>query len=213
MKHLISKYIDHSNFNEISVLIDTFDKHVIDCVNWTAFSDKPKVEFSLAYSKDYLFLKYFVKEDYSIANTDFDNGPVWQDSCVEFFVSLDGGKNYYNFEFNCIGKCLLAYGAGRNNREFASDDILKSIIRIPSLPVQCFAETTLPEAWTLFVAIPLKAFFREMNQSINFENITANFYKCADGLSKPHYLSFFPIKTPQPDFHQPTYFEKIAFNF
>ena len=29
-----------------------------------------------------------------------------------------------------------------------------------------------------------------------------NIYKCGDGLKKPHFISLFPIDTPEPDFHR-----------
>ena len=33
-----------------------------------------------------------------------------------------------------------------------------------------------------------------------------NLYKCGDNLSHPHFLSWQPIDTPQPDFHRPEFF-------
>lgn len=37
----------------------------------------------------------------------------------------------------------------------------------------------------------------------------ANFYKCGDGLTVPHYLSWSPIVTEKPDFHRPEFFNQI----
>jgi hypothetical protein len=39
----------------------------------------------------------------------------------------------------------------------------------------------------------------------------ANFYKCGDKLKQPHYLSWKPVLTSNPDFHQPKYFGEISF--
>ncbi|MDE6137165.1 MAG: hypothetical protein K2F97_06800, partial [Muribaculaceae bacterium] len=36
-----------------------------------------------------------------------------------------------------------------------------------------------------------------------------NFYKCASATSQPHYLSWNPIDTPEPDFHRPEFFGKL----
>ncbi|MCF6356434.1 MAG: hypothetical protein L3J54_01390 [Draconibacterium sp.] len=49
------------------------------------------------------------------------NGEVYKDSTVEFFISVDE-KNYYNFEFSCIGVTHLAEREISNNRNFG--DIL-----------------------------------------------------------------------------------------
>ncbi len=39
--------------------------------------------------------------------------------------------------------------------------------------------------------------------------LMGNFYKCADRTSSPHFLSWAPISTPEPDFHRPEFFSKI----
>ncbi|MDE7147331.1 MAG: hypothetical protein K2O20_02960, partial [Duncaniella sp.] len=39
--------------------------------------------------------------------------------------------------------------------------------------------------------------------------LRGNFYKCASGTSQPHYLSWTPVPTPEPDFHQPQHFGQI----
>ena len=38
-----------------------------------------------------------------------------------------------------------------------------------------------------------------------------NFYKCGDGLPVPHFVSWAPIDTPNPDFHRPEFFDTICF--
>ena len=39
----------------------------------------------------------------------------------------------------------------------------------------------------------------------------ANFYKCADESSHPHWITWSPIDNPTPDFHLPDYFGKLVF--
>lgn len=56
-----------------------------------------------------ILLEYTVAEDYIRAMAKEDNGPVWEDSCVEMFITFDN-LNYYNIECNCCGKVLLACG-------------------------------------------------------------------------------------------------------
>ena len=73
----------------------------IDIVNWKEFSYKPRENLFIAYTEKEIILKYRVTEKYvSALHTDINN-PVYEDSCVEFFISTGNGF-YYNIEFNCI---------------------------------------------------------------------------------------------------------------
>lgn len=64
-------------------------------------------------------------------------------------------------------------------------------------------------AWNLLVAIPFELIGLDGNNLP--EKLYANFYKCADGTSLPHYLSWSPIETEKPDFHRPDFFGEIYF--
>ncbi|MDE6269894.1 MAG: hypothetical protein K2M12_03440, partial [Muribaculaceae bacterium] len=44
------------------------------------------------------------------------------------------------------------------------------------------------------------------------KQLRANFYKCGDLLSTPHFLSWNRVDTPHPDFHRPEYFGAIKFD-
>ena len=39
----------------------------------------------------------------------------------------------------------------------------------------------------------------------------ANFYKCADASSHPHWLTWAPVDWPQPDFHRKEFFGTLVF--
>jgi hypothetical protein len=39
----------------------------------------------------------------------------------------------------------------------------------------------------------------------------ANFYKCGDKTSHPHWLTWNPVDKPRPDFHLPQYFGTLVF--
>ena len=41
------------------------------------------------------------------------------------------------------------------------------------------------------------------------EKLRANFYKCGDCTAHPHFLSWSPIDTPNPDFHRPDFFGEL----
>ena len=79
----------------------------IACCNWAAeYPYAPEVTFRMFHTGDYLMLRFDVAERYTAARVTEDNGRVWTDSCVEFFIAPDQGL-YYNFETTCIGRLLL----------------------------------------------------------------------------------------------------------
>lgn len=183
--------------------------HPISCINWPeSFSYRPRAGFRIAHNQDELFIQFTVLEDCTMALITEDNGEVWTDSCVEFFLALDD-TGYYNFEFNCIGKALLGFRQERPNPTHAPKDIMDSIKRFSTLGIKNFKEKKIKDMWQLTVAIPATALFRHDIKSWNQLSPRINIYKCGDKLSKPHYLSWQPIDTPKPNFHVPEYFVKV----
>ena len=101
--------------------------HSIDVVNWKDYPYKPEVSFRIAHTGHEILLHYKVKEASVRAVAAGDNGRVWEDACVEFFVSPDGDDCYYNFECNCIGRLLVQGGAVNERRPTASPEVLELI--------------------------------------------------------------------------------------
>ena len=61
--------------------------------------------------------------------------------------------------------------------------------------------------WDVAMIIPLDLI--GVNPESLPDTLKANFYKCGDLTSHPHYLSWSPIGTPKPDFHRPEYFGEL----
>jgi len=59
----------------------------------------------MLYNDETLYLHYTVVDRHSYARTTTLNGPVWEDSCVEFFANPRPADRaeYVNFEANCVG--------------------------------------------------------------------------------------------------------------
>lgn len=184
----------------------------IDRCNWPdQFPYAPSANFSIAYDDDALYIRFRVIEQCTAALVNEDNGKVWTDSCVEFFVSFDD-TGYYNFEFSCIGKLLLAFRKEKPSPTYATPEILALVERHSTIGNECFAERVGDELdWELNVRIPRAAFFAHKIESFTGMIARANFYKCGDNLSKPHFLSWSPIATEQPNFHLPAYFGVLNF--
>lgn len=185
-------------------------EHPILNQNWV---EAPGVTagFSIRHDGTSIYLNYQVEEPQVRAvNTGF-NSPVWEDSCVEFFLSFDGDDHYYNFEINAIGTLLGAYGPDRHQRIRLSDSPLSMVQTTPSLgrnPIENLEQQT---SWSMKVVIPIKVLQFTKIENLSGVSGHANFYKCGDKLKHPHYLSWKPVLTPTPDFHTPHYFGPLSF--
>ena len=199
------------SFEHLDILMAYQDLHPINQGKWEQYPYQPSVKFKIGYTDISILLKVFVQENVIRAKYDQYNDPVYKDSCFEFFLSLDHNDDYYNFEFNCIGTPYLAYG-NKENREVAPLNILESIHSISSLGSQTFEEKQGKFTWNLALSIPFKCFFKHDVKSLIGKTCGVNFYKCGDDLSQKHFLSWKPIETQIPDFHQPEYFGELFFN-
>ena len=184
--------------------------HLINTINWPEFNYQPKVKFKIGYSGNTILLKYSVEEKYIRAKEIITNGDVYKDSCVEFFISFDG-KNYYNFEFNCIGTKHVGYGSGRNHRKTVPVNLVERIETESSLGSQPFEKKSGDFKWELLIRIPAVCFAFDEIESFNRLRATANFYKCGDETAQPHFLTWNPVDTESPDYHRPENFGKVVF--
>jgi Carbohydrate-binding family 9 len=198
---------------EISDRLDKLGKgHKIDILNWDAYTYKPDVRFNIAYGENEIFMKYYVREDHFKAEKTETNQMVCEDSCVEFFVSPLDDAIYYNIEFNAIGTCLLGSGTGRHDSKRASAEIISGIRRMGSAGREAIPESAGKYSWTLTIAIPLATFFHHRITELKGKTFRANFYKCGDMLSVPHYVTWNAVGTEKPDYHRPEYFGMVKFS-
>jgi hypothetical protein len=182
----------------------------VDKINWIDYPYKPAVNLIAGYSDKYLWLHYEVERDYFRVKTMADQGAVWEDSCVEFFLSTvevedkEGGSGadvfYRNFEFNALGICLSAFG-NINHREFLKPDEMNQILRFPGMDRKKLPAEGEEFDWKLTVAIPLGLVGLQPGNSFK-----ANCYKCGDLTRQPHFLSWHSIESEAPDFHLPQFF-------
>ncbi|NOR76804.1 MAG: hypothetical protein GQ525_16800 [Draconibacterium sp.] len=184
--------------------------NAIDIINWNEFPYRPDLKFRIAHNKNEIWLKYYVAEKNILAKETLTNGDVYKDSTVEFFISIDK-KNYYNFEFSCIGTIHLAHGAGRGNRKLIDSDIAEKIEIKSSLGNQPFEEKSGNFIWEMMIRIPVECFVFDNITSFHKLKATANFYKCGDETSEPHFVTWNLVGTENPDYHCPEYFGKMEF--
>ncbi|MEL7588337.1 MAG: carbohydrate-binding family 9-like protein [Prolixibacteraceae bacterium] len=191
--------------------LNDFEPQTIDCINWEEFSYKPAVQFKITNDEQLIYLQFNVREKYIRAEETVVNGDVYKDSCVEFFISPRADGNYYNFEFNCAGVPHVAYGPDRHQRRKLPLEIIDQMKVKSSLGHEPFSERKGDFEWKLNIEIPINCFIYEDLKSFAGLRARANFYKCGDGTSEPHYISWSPIETENPDFHQYSFFGNLLF--
>ena len=182
----------------------------IDTVCWPdEFPYAPDVAISVARSDSHIAVMYRVYGLDLRADAMEDNGPVWEDSCCEFFVSDPSDGTYYNFEMNCIGTLLASKRKSREDFRLFQTEELAQIIRHSSLDRKKVDYSDEIFIWQTAVCIPFSLI--GTGEGRLPESLRANFYKCADKTAHPHFLSWNPVEVPHPDFHRPEYFGKLIF--
>lgn len=203
--------IDATNIDLVAEHLNTLPINLIDKVNWSEkYPSKPSVSFRIAHNGDNILLQYDVKEREVLAAVAEDNGKVWTDTCVEFFVSFDDA-HYYNGEFTCIGKALLGYREYYHKAEHAPNNIMRSIKRLSTLGETNIEKKQGDFDWKLTLVIPITAYWHSGLKTLDGVKAKGNFFKCGDNLTEPHYVSWTQIDTPSPSFHQPRFFGELEF--
>jgi len=143
---------------------------------------------------------------------------VYKDSCVEFFVQPRPEQGYFNFEFNCGGAVRVFYitdatrtaGGFKAFERLSPEDGARIAVRA-SLPTVVSPEITEKTTWLLAFQIPLDL----LSQYVGTLHLTegalwrANFYKCGDETSHPHWAAWHPVDAL--NFHLPHCFGQLMF--
>jgi len=175
----------------------------------------PRAQAKLAYDAQALYVIFRIEDCYvrAVAQKNQDN--VCFDSCAEFFFSpgpdVEGG--YFNLETNCGGAMLLNFQKIPRQGAPLSDNELSQIKIAGSLPKIVDPEITEPATWIVEYRLPLAILekYRKMLKPASGVEWRANFYKCADKTSHPHWLTWSFVDRPNPDFHVPKSFGTLVF--
>ncbi len=187
---------------------------------WADSGHHPRTQARLLYDDQHLAAAFHVDDQYVRAVARKFQDSVCTDSCAEFFVApVPGSDAYFNFEVNCGGtmlvfRCVSAEerAAGRETQPLSDDDGA-TIAMAHTLPQIVEPELTEPTAWTIEYHVPFALFAAHFGIAAPGPGATwrANFYKCADHTSHPHWGSWAPVDTPRPNFHVPASFQPIVF--
>ena len=190
----------------------------IACFRPESSSHKPRTFVRLLYNAEGISGIFLVEDKYVRCIHTQYMAPVYKDSCVEVFVQPKPDRGYFNFEFNCGGAMLCSHiadparvrGGFRDFAEIPKEDGRR--VRIDhSMPKIIEPEIIEPATWFLKFYIPfglLETYVGPIG-SVSGQKWRANFYKCGDETSHPHWASWMPL--PEKNFHLPQCFGTILF--
>jgi hypothetical protein len=190
----------------------------VGCFRPEGSDHRPRTFCKLFYNEQNIFGIFRVEDQYVRCIHPRFQSDVWKDSCVEFFVRPKNGEGYFNFEFNCGGALLAAYvtdptRAGCSLKKYIplTPDDDQQIQRYASLTPIVEPEITKPVVWTLEFSIPLIVLEKYVGQigTLKEKIWHANFYKCGNETSRPHWASWTPLSAR--NFHDPSSFGQIEF--
>lgn len=195
----------------------------IDRFHPRSSAHRPRTELRLLHDEACLHAAFEVHDRYVRCVSTRYQDPVCRDSCVELFLAplrSDGSYDgYFNFELSCGGTLHLSHirDPRRNGDGFVDFRRVEWAdgrrVRVwSSLPRIVEPEIGEPTPWTLRLSIPFALFEPYVGRVSHRPGATwrANFYKCADATSHPHWASWAPIGE-RCDFHQPARFGIVRF--
>ncbi len=178
----------------------------------------PRTRVRLLYDHDGIYGIFMVDDFYVRSVATRFNESVCGDSCVEFFVQPKPDRGYINFEMNCGGTLLASYvedptrisGGFKKYTQLPPEH--GALVRIRhSMPDVVEPEIAEPTTWWNRFFIPFALFEKYVGSlgDIAGQSWRANFYKCADKTSHPHWLSWAPVG--ELNFHRPQDFQTLLF--
>lgn len=180
---------------------------------------RPVTVVRLLHDCENIYVRFDVQDKYvRSVQTEFQSS-VCKDSCVEFFCQPAGCSDYLNFEFNCGGTFLVYHiidptrtAHGMKAYEVLTPEDGELVEIYHSMPKTVDPELAEETQWSLIARLPLSLFDKYCKlpvDSVSGSNWRANFYKCGDATSHPHWGSWQPV--PIVNFHLPECFGEIVF--
>ncbi len=183
--------------------------------NWTY---RPETELRLQYDAAGIYGIFQVHDNAIRCVVKKFQDSVCSDSCVEIFLQPMHGVGYSNFEINASGVLLTMHiederraPGGFRRWRYLSAEEAAGIKIFHTLPDYIPDEITTPTAYRVGFFLPFQLFSAIFGAPVPVRGTVwrGNAFKCGDETSKPHYLSWQPLK--QLNFHTPEYFGELVF--
>jgi len=176
----------------------------------------PRACAKVAYDDRALYVIFRVQDRYVRAVARQHQDRVCSDTCVEFFFcpGTDVAKGYFNIEMNCGGTMLFHFQKVPRKDAISIDAEDLAAMRVAhSMPSIVEPEVEDPVTWTVEYDVPFSIIEKYGPFAAPARGAVwrANFYKCGDETSHPHWLTWAPVDRPKPDFHVPECFGVLEF--
>ena len=181
---------------------------------------KPRTQAKVLYDVQNIYVFWRVHDRFVRCKRTAYNSATHRDSCVEFFFQPRGpGTPHFAVEINCGGTLMMAYVTDPTRK----DGKLAGWKRLPpehgglvrvfhTMPKSVLPEIKEPTDWKIEAAIPrasMEPYCGPLGEPAG-QTWRANFYKCADESSHPHFGSWSAVGG-RLNFHQPEFFGEIVF--
>lgn len=179
---------------------------------------RPETRVRLLYDDAAVYGIFHVKDQYVRCVYTRYQSEVCRDSCVEFFVQPKPDKGYFNLEMNCGGTFLIYYITDPSHPDGKSEGCLElsredgDMIGIyHSMPKVVDPEIAEKTDWVVEFRFPFALMSKHAGPLGEIPGAVwrANFYKCGNELSHPHWASWAPLE--KTSFHLPHCFAPIRF--
>lgn len=175
----------------------------------------PRVQFRVGYDDDAVRVIFQVEDRFVRALRTQYQDSVCLDSCVEFFFSPGDtdDRGYFNLEVNCVGTALFEYHPDGEDGETVQVLGATDLKIITTLNGTVDPEESGPLVWSADCLVPLSLLEQYAAVAKPAKDVAwrANFYKCADESSHPHWLTWAPVEWYRPAFHKPEFFGTLKF--
>jgi len=183
---------------------------------WYVGGDKQGTVVRVLYDDESIYLRFRCEDRHIYAETTELNGRVYEDSCVEFFATIDpeAGPDYFNLEINCCGQILMGFGPDCYQRTPITPQLASRIRIETSLAGPTKVESPGDNGWWVAVAVTFEMLSEFASQPVSPAPGTiwrANFYRCG-GRTDPQYACWNHVDAPEPDFHRPEFFGELIFS-
>lgn len=181
---------------------------------------RPVTHVKLLYDDDTIYVHFRVEDRYvRCVHQEFQD-MVCEDSCVEWFVQPRSDAGYVNIEMNCGGTLHCSYiedptrtPGGFKRFSYIPKSLAETIQIYHSLSGPILSELTESTEWSTEYAVPISLFEETIGGigggGLSGQTWRANFYKCGDKTSHPHWGSWAPLQ--ELNFHRPEDFGEIVF--
>ena len=177
----------------------------------------PRTQVKLRYDDQALYVIFRVEDRYVRAVAQHNQDNICHDSCAEFFFipTANDTTAFFNLETNCGGTMLFHFQnePGEPPTKFTEADFARIEVA-HSQPKIVEPEIPEPTTWTIEYRLPfdlIAKYYPAAKTPSAGVTWRANFYKCADKTSHPHWLTWNEVEHPSPNFHLPQFFGTLEF--